>query len=402
MTFEMDRRPDGAPAQTEVSARRPSVVWVLPGPLRQPTGGYLYDARVAEGLAARGWDVAVLDLGVRRWPLDAIAAGRLVHALDDDAWDAVVFDELAHPAMALGVPWLRIAKACPSAALVGLVHHLRASEPSPPVPRWAARRVERAALAGLDRIVCTSRSTAETVRALLGRGDLPDVVPPGVDTHALERTAPESPTPDPSSSGVVSEPPDRPSEAAGTLRVLLVSHWTPRKDVLTALRALALAPAGVTLDLVGDGDRDPEYGRRVTAALAHPALTGRVRVHGVVSAEDLAGLYARADAFLLTSTHEGYGMVLAEALRAGLPIVATRAGAIPDVVGDGAGAELVAPRDARSIARILRSLADDPDERARRAALASARGLLLPTWRASIASFDTILREAIASGAARS
>ena len=356
-----------------------SVVWVVPGPLGQATGGYLYDARMVNELAILGWEVGVLDVGARAWPLDPVGAGVLVHALGQRVWDAVVFDELAHPVMAAGVPWLRAAGA--GAALVGLVHHLRASEPAPVGRRWLAQQAERAALARLDRVVCTSQYTAGTVRDLLGGGTPIDVVPPGFDTQTIDVAA--------------AGPSARSAGEPGRLRVLMVAHWTPRKGILTALRALAQAPSGVTLDLVGDSTRDPAYARRVVAALRHPSLAGRVLAHGVVPTERLAELYAEADAFLLTSTHEGYGMVLAEALRAGLPIVATRVGAVPDLLREDSGAELVAGGDAGSIARALRRLADDPAARARRAALAAARGRTLPTWRESAAEFDRVLREAV-------
>ena len=377
------------PRATDVSAPSSpigSVVLVVPGPLGQATGGYLYDARMVNELAALRWDVGVLNVGARTWPLDPVGAGMLVNALGERAWDAVVFDELAHPVMAVGVPWLRAAGAASGAALIGLVHHLRASEPAPSARRWLTRLTERRALSGLDRIICTSNYTAGTVRDLLGGGRTVDVVPPGFDTQTVDVSAAEDAT--------------RPAGEAGRLRVLMVAHWTPRKGILTALRALAQSPPGVTLDLVGDRTRDPAYARRVVAALRHPSLAGRVHVHGVVSSDRLAELFDEADAYLLTSTHEGYGMALAEALRAGLPIVATRVGAVPDLLGDGAGAELVPAGDVGAVARALRRLADDPGTRSRRATLARARGRALPTWRESAVRFDRIVRDAIGAHAA--
>ena len=75
--------------------------------------------------------------------------------------------------------------------------------------------------------------------------------------------------------------------------------------------------------------------------------------HGTVGAASLGRLYRRADALLLASSHEGYGMVLAEALAAGLPIIATRVGAVPEVVRDGREAELVAHGDLTALARAI-------------------------------------------------
>jgi glycosyltransferase involved in cell wall biosynthesis len=121
-------------------------------------------------------------------------------------------------------------------------------------------------------------------------------------------------------------------------------------------------------------------------------LAARVRVHGRVSSERLRELYRSADTLLLCSKYEGYGMVLAEGLAAGLPIVATRVGAVPEVVGDGQGAELVAPGDVAGLARALTMLADDSVERKRRAELARQRAAQLPSWSESVAAFDEMLR----------
>jgi glycosyltransferase involved in cell wall biosynthesis len=181
-----------------------------------------------------------------------------------------------------------------------------------------------------------------------------------------------------------------------SLRLLLVGHWTPRKGILEALEAVARTRADVTLDLIGEQDRDEAYAARVRRALRHPALAGRVRVHGRVPADVLTALFASADALLLTSTHEGYGMVLAEALVAGLPIVATRAGAVPEVVRDGAEAILAPPGDVRALARAIEQLAGEPAERERRALLARARGGELPRWSESVVGFEAQLRTLLA------
>ena len=182
----------------------------------------------------------------------------------------------------------------------------------------------------------------------------------------------------------------------GNLRLLLVGHWTPRKGIVDALATVARLGPGVTLDLVGEQDRDPAYAARVRSALGDPGLAGRVRVHGRVSAEALAALFAAADAFLLPSTHEGYGMVLAEALAAGLPIVATRVGAVPEVVRDGQEAILVSPGDVAALAGAVDRLARDPEEQRRRAECARERAVTLPRWSDSISAFEGHLRALLA------
>lgn len=186
------------------------------------------------------------------------------------------------------------------------------------------------------------------------------------------------------------------SRGVRPFRLLLVGHWTPRKGVLDALAAVARLGPHVALDLVGEQDRDPEYAARVRSVLRDPALAGRVRAHGCVASDVLAKLYAGADALVLASTHEGYGMVLAEALAAGLPIVATRVGAVPEVVRDGFEAELVPAGDTAALGRAIDRLAGDPGERRRRAQLAFERARTLPRWSESVGAFEGHLQALLA------
>jgi glycosyltransferase involved in cell wall biosynthesis len=391
------------------------LAWVVPGPLRQVTGGYLYDARMVDGLRERGWLVGVIDLRSTGWPLDLRAGRRLARALGRERWSAVVVDELAHPALTAALLAGRLTEARDGAALVLLVHHLRASEPGPRHTRLVGSLVERQVVRTADLVICTSATTAGSVRPWARRTTDVEVVRPGRDTHQV-RPAPDrefalTPRP-PVPHAEEREPSDRAplcreagegASAAGGgrergqpgtnggLHVLMVGHWTPRKGIVEALRAMMLAPADVTLDLVGETDRDLAYASRVRTLLRESSLAGRVRVHGRVSSDDLARLYAGADVLLLTSSHEGYGMVLAEALSAGLPIVATRVGAVPEVVRDDQEAILVEPGDVRAVSRALEALARDPRERTRRAGLARERAASLPTWDASVAAFERAL-----------
>jgi glycosyltransferase involved in cell wall biosynthesis len=84
-----------------------------------------------------------------------------------------------------------------------------------------------------------------------------------------------------------------------------------------------------------------------------------VRFLGDVSARELAGEYASADVFCLPSVQEAFGIVFAEAMAAGLPVVACRAAAVPEVVDDGRTGLLVTPRRPDEIAAAIERLVRD-------------------------------------------
>lgn len=111
--------------------------------------------------------------------------------------------------------------------------------------------------------------------------------------------------------------------------------------------------------LVGDG---PE--RAALEALARElGLGGRVEFLGF--RHDVAELLATSDAFLISSDHEGLSIAVLEAMRAGLPVIGTRVGGMPEAVQEGRTGLLVAKGDVEAMARAMRLLLDSPDERAR-------------------------------------
>jgi len=133
---------------------------------------------------------------------------------------------------------------------------------------------------------------------------------------------------------------------------------------------------------------------RLDADIARYRLGERVTLLGAVPPERIGELYAGADLFVLASRFEGYGMVYAEAIVRGLPVVGTTAGAIPETVPAGTGV-LVAPDDVTALALALRRLIENPDERQRLAVGARATAARLPSWQDSALLFSRAL-EAVA------
>jgi glycosyltransferase involved in cell wall biosynthesis len=152
--------------------------------------------------------------------------------------------------------------------------------------------------------------------------------------------------------------------------VLCVARMYPRKrlgDLLEAAALLRGRVPGVQVRVVGRG---PEWEavRRLRDGLG---LAETVALLGDVSREALWNEYAGAQVFCLPSVQEGFGIVFLEAMAAGLPIVACRTSAVPEVVEDGRTGVLVPPRDPAALAGALAALLGDP---ARRRALGEAGG----------------------------
>lgn len=338
--------------------------FVVPGPLDQRTGGYLYDRRIVEGLRRSGEPVVVVELpGV--YPLaDAAtveAAGAALAAIPDGA--VTVVDGLALPGVARHLPAART-----RLRLVALVHHPLYLETGLSAQDAAALHlIERDALAAVRRIVVTSPFTARNLHDLDVAADRVRIVLPGTDpVSAVSPAVPSHPLP---------------------RRLLCVATVTPRKGHLVLIDALArIADLDWTLTCVGSLSRDPETVERLRAALDRTGLAHRVTLAGELPGDGVAEAYGAADLFVLPSFHEGYGMALAEALARRLPVVSTTAGAIPHTVPSDAGL-LVPPGDVEALADALRRVMSDPAAYDGLRAGAERAAAALPDWGRSVADF---------------
>lgn len=341
----------------------PAVHFAIPGDLQSLTGGYAWDRRIIAGLQSLGMNVQVLPLSAGFPNPDAQAladAAARVAALPDGAvlladglaWG--VLDDLARA----HAQRLRIIAVC---------HHPLALESGLSSQRARALHDSEArALQAAAAVVVTSAETARTLAAQFG-------VAPARITVALPGTDPAPAAP-----------------CQGNPPVLLsLATLTRRKGHDVLIAALAdLKDLPWTARFVGGTHFDPDWAAHLRDRVISLGLGERIAFAG--SCEVPATEYGNADVFVLPSRYEGYGMVFAEALAHGLPVIAARAGAVPDVVPHDAGL-LVPVDDSVALAAALRRVLTDAAlrgqlrEGARRAALA------LPRWEDSARTLAALI-----------
>jgi glycosyltransferase involved in cell wall biosynthesis len=162
--------------------------------------------------------------------------------------------------------------------------------------------------------------------------------------------------------------------------------------------ALASIPnRGWRLTCVGSLQRDPATVEGLRALLRAEGLENFVQLAGEASLATVGEYYAAADAFVLPTRYEGYGMAVAEALARGLPVVSTSTGAIAELVGDEAGI-VVPPGDATALSVALSQVVGDAADTAAAVGLRErlAQGARrmrerLPSWDDAGARMDALL-----------
>ncbi|CAN5259509.1 glycosyltransferase family 4 protein [soil metagenome] len=247
---------------------------------------------------------------------------------------------------------------------------------------YAARSRALAALSPILRLIwnrlavrlAVSRAAASFVSRYF-RGAV-RVVPNGVDVELF------------ASARAASLPPGR--------ALLFVNRLEPRKGFRVATEAFELLAGrypDVLLVVAGDG------AERVLVAGLPEGAKGRVILLGSVPHEDLPPYHAAAELFLAPATgRESFGIVLVEAMAAGLPVVASDIPGYREVVRDGVEALLVPPEDAPALAAALGRILDDQELAASLGAAGRMRAERY-RWEAVAADVESAYREAIERGA---
>ena len=162
----------------------------------------------------------------------------------------------------------------------------------------------------------------------------------------------------------------------GTVLLLFVGRLSAEKRVdvlLDAFARLGAAMPGARLVLAGEGPSRADFEERAPAG-----TTFLGELHG----DELATLYASADAFCFPSTTDTFGQVILEAAASGLPAAAAAAGGALELVHDGRTGLLAPPDDPLALAAAIRELATFPDRR-RRFGEAARAAALDRTWQRS-------------------
>jgi glycosyltransferase involved in cell wall biosynthesis len=150
-----------------------------------------------------------------------------------------------------------------------------------------------------------------------------------------------------------------------------------KKGILYLLQALTLLPEKVTLTIVDQGAPFKAYAPELVQRFR---LTSRVTFTGKVSPEVLRQLYTSSEAVVLPSLYEGFGLPAAESMACGTPVIGTRAGALPEVVGEEGAGILVPARNPQALAQAIRELLRDPERRKKMGIAGRQRVEKLFTW----------------------
>ncbi len=359
-----------------VMAEPLTIALITLGDPNKLTGGYLYHRRLVERAAHHNARLEFISVPERPFPLAILDARSVLREALRLKPQALVIDSIV--AAYLG-PVLSIRR--PELPIIGMLHQPPGGIDYGPTRSAVQAWLDRLTYRRLGRLLVASESLADELKAL----GLPDeklyVVPPGRDVAPY---------------AVV---PGEDLRRGRRVAFLCVANWIERKGIRSLLDAFARLPKdAATLHFAGDDNADPHYAARIRERIRKPDLTERVIVHGPLPIEEVAELYAEADAFVLPSLKEPYGTVYGEAMAYGLPVVGWRAGNLPYLADHEREGLIVEPGDTDGLDEALKRLAHDEPLRERLGEAARERALARPTWDESAALFFRLAREVVEQG----
>ena len=162
-------------------------------------------------------------------------------------------------------------------------------------------------------------------------------------------------------------------------------------ELLNAFERVGSTDPQLTLVLVGE---DAGMGPWITGRIAERGLGDRVRWTGHLADESLlAAAMAEAEALVLPSEYEAFGLVLLEALAQGTPVIASRVGGIPEFIEPERSGLLVPPHDAPALAEAMARIRSDPAAARRWGRYGQTEVVPRYTWEACVDRLDALFRE---------
>jgi glycosyltransferase involved in cell wall biosynthesis len=321
---------------------------------RHPSGGNRYDREIAAALTADGWNVRTIQVGARTDGVPPTEPYELMGPASSTLVDGLLLedrDTLQHLLPSDAVPLLHM----------------------PPSDRPALLDL----LSRAPAVVTTSASTREHLLDLLAGRPAPTIV---VAPPAVERTR----TVDVFPSGQ---------------RLRCVAALLPNKGQDLLIAALAhVRDLDWRCELVGATDLAPRYVAALREQAKRLGIADRVVFAGAWNPDPVVRLYEGCDVLVLPSRAEGYGMVIAEAICCGVPVIASDTGGTREAMGGIRSARpglLVRPGDSAELARALRGWLSSRGMRLDLTAAARARSAHARTWRTTARTIADALHRSV-------
>ncbi len=301
------------------------------------TGGYIYNQKVVSYLRQQGITVDII--GLKRLPYFANIIWNiwLFFHLTKKHYDLVIEDELCHISVFILNHILKRQGRTRIAVIVHLLHWLE-------IVRWQlssiiVKWIEKKMLLAADLIIANSNYTKKEITRMGVPEKTVEIVYPGYDPpFKLSKV-------------------NRKERSKGITKILFVGSCLPHKGLKYLIEAVyRLKDPNIHLDIVGDTTLNKAYTKIIKRIIKKYGLEEMIFFHGVIPRKAIWHFYVDADIFAVPSLYEAYGIVFVEAMFFKLPVIATNAGGIPEIVENEKTGLLIPPKNIAALSEAIEKL----------------------------------------------
>lgn len=344
------------------------IAFIIYGSILTQTGGYIYDAKLVEYLQAHNVEVKIFSQSKKNF-IQLIKNNFSTDFLNEICEfnpDVILQDAMNYISLLcfnkklikLGLP------------IISIIHLIQSNTVVFSPKKWLLKKIEQAYLKSVTAFIFNSTASKNSVVALIGEPCKYLIAYPGKDR--LQHDV----TPEIIAARCLSKP----------LMIIFIGNLTPNKGLHVLLEALAPIPRHRwQLSIVGSLHFDPKYSKMIIEKINYLKITNNVQILGALAIEQLQPLLVAHHLLVVPSYYESFGIVYAEAMGAGLPVIASKLGGATEIVSDTINGFLIKPRDSFALRASIQKLMKDRDLLRRMSHSSLCAYQSLPSWQETMA-----------------
>lgn len=344
------------------------IAFIIYGSIETVTGGYIYDAKLVEFLQRQNIEVKIFSQSKRN----------IFHLIKNNFSDKFLTeickfnpDVVLQDAMNFA-SLLRLNKKMKKLGypIISIVHLIQSNTIIFSPKKWLLKRLEQAYLKNITAFIFNSTATKNSVVTLVGEPRSYLIAYPGKDRmrYEVNREAIEARC------------------FTKTLMIIFIGNLTSNKGLHVLLEALAPIPGHFwQLSIIGSLDFDVKYSKKIIEKINCLKLADNVQILGTLLTERLQSLLATHHLLVVPSYYESFGIVYAEAMGAGLPVIASTMGGANEIISDSINGFLIAPGDSKMLRSIIQKFINDKSLLLNMSHSSLAAYQSLPSWQETLA-----------------
>lgn len=300
---------------------------IIYGSLNTTTGGYIYDYKLIEYLRSNNVLVKIFSQEKKHfWKLiQNNFSKNLITEIKDFSPDILLQDEMNFWSLFLLNKKLKKIGKFP---IISIVHLLQANALHHLLGKWITQKIEKKYLKSVDGFIFNSKATEQSITQMIGKNNNSIIAYPGKDRLALDVTQDHI--------GLKYQD--------EKFMIIFIGNLLYNKGLHVLLNSLSqIDYPSWQLSIVGGLHFDLKYTKKIGKMITLLRLENKVKIHGLLEIEHLKKELLSQHVLIVPSYYESYGIVYAEAMGAGLPVIASKTGGVPEVVHDTINGFLVTP-----------------------------------------------------------